>query len=177
MIDVVISRQCQEIMDLLEINRDMVVTTVNDRHRGLVDPGLTRIAAVHWFSDAQIVFADTVVTKRDIDKASNRVYFREVTAHIVLDLRPELPAGSINRAMRMEEILEIIAASFGQPVTCHPQKEPVTLYSGPWDGKTINVKVNRGVTIAVCGSFSPDNDSANLVWAFNLERYRDWFVG
>jgi hypothetical protein len=143
MIEVVISPQCQEIMDLLEINRDMVVTTINDRHRGLVDPGLTRIAAVHWFSETQIVFADTVVTSRDIDKASNQVHFREVTAHVVLDLRPELPAGRIEPGMRMEEILEVLAASFGQPVTCHAQDERATLYSGRWDGKTIDVKLSR----------------------------------
>ena len=84
MIEVVISMQCQEIMDLLEINRDMVVTTINERHSGLGDPDLTRIAAVHWFSDTQIIFADTIVTNREIDKANNRVYFREVTANVVL---------------------------------------------------------------------------------------------
>lgn len=177
MIEVVISTQCQEIMDLLEIDRDMVVTTINERHSGLVDPGLTRIAAVHWFSDTQIIFADTVVTNREIDKANNRVYFREVTAHVVLDLHPELPTGSIKREMRMEEILEVVAASFGQPVTCHPRNTPATLYSGPWDGKTIDVKVEGEATIGVCGSFLPEKDSCNLVWAFNLERYRKWFVG
>ncbi len=117
MIDVIVSSQCQEIMDLLEIDRDVVVTTVNERHRGLVDPDLTRIAAVHWFSDTRIVFADTVVTDRDIDKSNSRVYFRKVTAHIVLEFCPELPAGPINREMRMEEILEVIAASFGEPLS------------------------------------------------------------
>lgn len=177
MIEVVISPQCQEIMNLLEINRDMVVTTINDRHRGLVAPGLTRIAAVHWFSDTQIVFADTVVTNREINKADNRVRFRKVKAHVVLDIRPDLPAGNINREMRMEEILELIAASFGQPVTCHPQHKPSTLYSGPWDGQTINVKIQGKATIGVCGSFSPEKHSCNLVWALNLERYRNWFVG
>ncbi len=76
MIEVVISMQCQEIMDLLEINRDMVVTTINERHSGLGDPDLTRIAAVHWFSDTQIIFANTIVTNRKIDKDNNRLYYR-----------------------------------------------------------------------------------------------------
>ena len=177
MIEVIISPPCQEIMDLLEINRAMVVTTVNERHRGLLDPGLTRISAVHWFSDTQIVFADTVITNRDIENSKNRVRIREVTAHIVLDLQPDLPGGSIDREMRMEEILDVIAASFGEPVTCHPEHEPATLYSGPWDSKTISVKVDGEATIGVCGSFSQEDASCNLVWAFNLERYREWFVG
>ena len=177
MIEVYIFPPCQEIMDLLEIKRAMVETTINDRHRGLVDPGLTRISAVHWFSDTQIVFADTVITNRDIDNFNNRVYLREVTALVVLDLQPDLPGGSIDREMRMEEILDVIAASFGEPVTCHPKHEPATLYSGPWDGKTIDVKVDSEVTIGVCGSFSEEEASCNLVWACNFERYREWFVG
>jgi len=39
------------------------------------------------------------------------------------------------------------------------------------------VNVEAEATIGVCGSFSSEKDSANLVWAFNLERYREWFVG
>ena len=177
MTEVTISPLCQKIMDLLEIDRAMLVTTVNERHRGLVNPGVTRIAAVHWFSDTQIIFADTFITNRDIDKSINRVYIREVTAHVVLDLQADLPGGSIDREMRMEEILDVIAASFGEPVTCHPKHEPATLYSGPWDGKAIDVKVDSEATIGVCGSFSEEEASCNLVWAFNLERYREWFVG
>ncbi|MCH8219278.1 MAG: hypothetical protein IH892_21190 [Planctomycetes bacterium] len=177
MIEVTISPLCQKIMDLLEIDRAMLVTTVNERHRGLVNPGVTRIAAVHWFSDTQIIFADTFITNRDIDKSINRVYIREVTAHVVLDLQADLPGGSIDREMRMEEILEIIAASFGEPVTCHPQHKAMTLYSGPWNGTTIIVNVEGEATIGVCGSFSREECSADRVWAFNLERYREWFVG
>ncbi len=177
MIEVTISPLCQKIMDLLEIDRAMLVTTVNERHRGLVNPGVTRIAAVHWFSDTQIIFADTFITNRDIDKSINRVYIREVTAHVVLDLQADLPGGSIDREMRMEEILEVIAASFGEPVTCHPQHKAMTLYSGPWNGTTIIVNVEGEATIGVCGSFSSEECSADRVWAFNLERYREWFVG
>lgn len=183
MIEVVFTPQCKEIMDLLEISRNMVVTTVNDRHRALVDTGLTRMAAVHWFSETQIVFVDAAMTGTDIDEASNRISFREVTAHIVLDLQSDLPGGSIDHEMNMEEILQVIATSFGQPLTCHPQQEPKLLYSGPWDGKGVEVEVEINnedegeTTIGVCGSFSAEEDSCSLVWAFNLERYRTWFVG
>ena len=177
MIDVVISPQCREIMAMLEIGHEMVVTAINDRDRGLLDDGFTRIAAVHWFSDDQIVFVDSVVTKSEFDNDQHRVRFEEVTAHVVLDLSARLPAGLLDRSMTMEQILSVIAESFGEPVTCHPDREPATLYSGPWDGKTIDVRIETPGTIGVCGSFMPDNGTCELVWAFNLERYRDWFVG
>jgi len=176
MIEVVISPQCQEIMDFLEIDRNMVVKTINERHRGHLDPAMNRIIAVHWFSDTQIVFADTEVTNREIDDDNKTVRFREVKAHVVLDLRPDLPAGSINREMGMVEIFEVIARSFGEPVTCHPKHEPSTLYSGPWDGQTIAIKPHGKATIGFFGSFSVEKKSCTLGWALNLERYREWFL-
>lgn len=164
-------------MDLLEISRDKVVLTVNNRHRGLIDPSLTRMAAVHWFDEQHIVFVDAAVKRRELDESKNEVRLQQVSTNVVLDLTPDLPAGSIDRDMKMPQILKVVADSFGELVTCHPDEKPSRLYSGAWDGKTLSFKSSGGSAVAVCGSFSPGQKTCNLVWVFNLERYRSWFIG
>jgi hypothetical protein len=138
---------------------------------------LNRIAAVHWFTEERIVFAETVVTKKRHDRRKNIMKFREVEVMVAIELKPDLPAGPISRNMNMERILEVIAESFGLPVTTHPAGTASTLYSGPWDGQTIatGILAPKG-DMLVTGTFSPDCNRCHLVWAFDLEKYREWFV-
>jgi hypothetical protein len=176
MIRVTIGEHCRDLMNMLEISDSQVETTINNRHRGLIDNGATRIAAVHWFSDESIVLVESVVKDRDID--GNMVKFKMVEASLVIEIAPTLPMGAVSKEMRMEPILEVVAKSFGHPVTCHPSHLPVPLYTGPWDGQTISAGIG---TLKgwhhVCGSFSPRNQTAELVWMFDMDRYRRWFRG
>lgn len=176
MIDVIFSPLCTEIMDILEVPPDLVVTTINDRHRGLVSRGFDRITAVHWFSDEQIVLAETTVSKREFEKESKRMYFRQVTAQLAIELSSDLPSGTIDRSMDMEEILAVVADSFGCPVSCHHKEAPSKLYTGRWNGR-VDVKGSGGGSMfCLIGSFNKKEMTCELVWAFNLDEYRKWFV-
>jgi len=79
--------------------------------------------------------------------------------------------------MEMRKILPVVAESFGIPVTCHPDEPAEKLYGGRWDGQTISaVATQDPLDFLVIGTFSPEERVAEWVWAFNLTRYRDWFV-
>ena len=86
MIEVLFSPECSELIKILELSPDRVVTTINDRHRGLLSDGLDRIVAAHWFSDEHFVLVDSIVTKKEIEKESNRVQFEQVTAQLAIEL-------------------------------------------------------------------------------------------
>ncbi|HZN68588.1 MAG TPA: hypothetical protein VFB66_25125 [Tepidisphaeraceae bacterium] len=67
MIRVVMLPETKVIMESLAIPEYRVIETVNDRHRGLADEGATRLVAAHWFSDGQIVYVDSTVSKRRVE--------------------------------------------------------------------------------------------------------------
>lgn len=124
MINVSYASECLELMSLIELRPEQIQTTLNDRHRGLVDPGFSRIVACHWISDEQIILVDSAVKKKDVDSELGRVTFEKVTANVAIELRPDLPNGKISREMSMEQLLEVVANSFGNPVTGHPDEKP-----------------------------------------------------
>jgi hypothetical protein len=177
MIDVVFSPQCREIRQSLKIEPEDVWTTINDRHQGLITDGADRVIAVHWFSDDSFVLVDSFITKKKVHKESNRVQLKQVTAQIALILPPNLPSGAVRRGMPMEEILKVVAESFGHPVTCHPDAPALALYTGQWDGKKIDVKLrNPGLRIYSSGTFYPKTKTCELVWALDIDRYRRWLT-
>jgi hypothetical protein len=183
MIGLTVANEARTELGSLCVSDELAQTAVNNRHRGLADHGVTRVAAVHWLDEQRIIFVDTQITKRQIEAENKRFKVEEVKANVAIELRPELPAGAIGRDMDMESILAIIAESFGQPLRCHPEAPYSTLYSGPCafgqnNAVGIEIKQPSGdgsiVAIGVTGSFSPDRQWADLVWAFNADRYRKW---
>jgi len=173
MIHVAVYPECEELLRIASISRDQVSQSINERHRGMVTPGLDRIIAAHWFSDDRIVFVESVVTRKSVASDEDRVYFKEVSAVVALLLRAELPGGPIRRDMTMQEILGVVAASFGRPVTCHPDERPRTLYSGAWDGKRTHAPGGKG-DVMVSGTFNREKSTAQFVWAFELNTYLEW---
>lgn len=79
------------------------------------------------------MFVSGIVRKYELKESL--LHIIEVSAEIALELKENLPAGNIRKEMSMEQILEIIAKSFGMPVTCHEESPPVKFYNGKWDGK------------------------------------------
>jgi hypothetical protein len=176
MIRIAYTPGANNLMSLLGITHEDVFVTINDRHRGLTVEGLSRIAAVHWFSEDRIVLVESTVTKRKNHKERGLVRLREVTVSLVLLLRPILPAGEITRQMRMADILKLVAKSFGHHIVCSPDSFPMTLYTGPWDGQTFAAGPLSppGSQMFICGTFSRERRSAELVWAFDMDRYWPW---
>lgn len=93
MIEVLFSPQCLEVMEILEVPRDLAIATINDRHRGLVTDALDRIIAAHWFTDKRIILVDSTVTQREIEE--KQVRFKQVMAQVAIELYPNLPRGRI----------------------------------------------------------------------------------
>ena len=176
MIRVSYSPMALELVRCLRLSRAEVLSTMNDRHHALVSDGLDRIISAHWFTDDHLVFLDAIVTKRSTSDDGKQVRFDEVAAHLVLSLSPQLPAGTLSRKMSLEQMLGVVARSFGHPVTGHPDVPSKALYAGRWDGNTISVKQSgKSGLVFVAGSFYPDRNTCELVYAFNADAYWDWY--
>lgn len=175
LIKVVLKPEASELTQDTNISYDEIHDTINDRHRGLLIPGNPmRIGAIHWFDD-KIVFLIAYVTKSHA--IENIIKFEEVEANLILKVREHLPAGNINRNLNFVEILNIVAESFGIPVTTSKNGEPKLLHiESEWDG-TINLKSEKDETIFVQGTFSPNENKCHYVWAFSLDKYRSWLQG
>lgn len=176
MIDVTFVQPVLELMSFANVSEDEARITLNDRHRGLVDFGITRIAAVHWFSDSRIVFADAPITKKKLHKRKQQMRFKEVTPSLVISLRPELPHGTIKRDMPMTDILGCIANSFGHPITAFGDINHSKLYNGPWDGNQPSLlsPVPDDATFVMSGSFNHETKRSEMLWALNVDAYRKW---
>jgi hypothetical protein len=177
-IGVTFSTHCKHLMREFGVTPDQVNIAINNRHRGLVTRGLDRIIAFHWFGVDQIVLVDAAVTQRkDVSSKPKRVRFIQVEARLVLLLRRNLPAGRLTRCGRAQPLLAIVAKSFGIPITGHIDVPPTYLYSGRWDGKAFHFGLQRAnVTSAIFASCYRDIGQCDLVWAFDLDRYRGWLA-
>lgn len=167
--------ECQRLLDLLEITAAQATAAIHRPHRELRNAAGTRLIALGWPERGPMILVDSRVTG-DGDP--------DVTADLVLALRPELPAGQVTREMELDgQIMPLVAASFGRRVRPHATFPGQFWYRGPWDGGTPTVerfpREPRGklLEIAVTGSFSFSDKSCEMVWAFDLERYREWFIG
>lgn len=173
LIKVVLIPEVDSLAKEINITHDEIHTTVNDRHRGVMVPGAPfRILAFHWFED-KILFVSTNVTKHKMHK--NIVKFEEVTVDLALNLKSELPAGMISKKMEFDELIQILARSFCLPVQTTETGEPSLLHiENEWDG-TIKVKADKKEECLISGSFNSKTNKCNYVWAFSLNRYRQWF--
>lgn len=172
MIDVIIGPEANQLLDGSQISQDDIYDTVNDRHRGLLIVGNPlRIGAVHWFN-RKIVFLVASVTKSRTIK--NILKFEQVTANFILRLITQLPAGTISRDMDFVAILKIVAESFGVPVITTKEGQPKLLHiEGDWDG-ALSFKAEKGETVLLQGTFNPEENKCHYVWAFSLEKYKNW---
>jgi len=177
-IDVTFVQPVLDLMSFANVSEDETRTTVNDRHRGLSDMGLTRLAAVHWFSKSRVVLVETIITKKKLNKRNQQIKFKEVTTSLVISLQPELPEGTIHREMPMTEILGCIANSFGHPITASGGSNHSKFYNGPWDGNQPSLlgPVSNACNFVINGSFDPETKRADMLWAFNVDSYRKWLL-
>ena len=80
--------------------------------------------------------------------------------------------------MTLDEVLDVVARSFGYQVTCSPAAPAASVYSGPWDGQPPRVDVQGETGEAfLAATFMPDSASCEYVWCFNIDRYLAWFRG
>lgn len=134
---------------------------------------LVELLQAHWLSDEQVVLVDSTVSKRTVEEST--VHFDQVVVQLAVLLPSELPSGVISRNMTMGEILVRVAEVYGVPVRCHPEHSFASLYTGPWDGKTLELQpdpMRNSDLIFIVGSFNQQVLNCELVWAFDLGRYR-----
>ena len=175
MIRVRFTPQCQSLLDTGRLPADLAIATVNARQRIAGDSKGTRFVACRWLCDDRIILVDSEVTALGADPADARNRIEEVTAQVALALRPQMPAGPIDRGADAETILAVAAESFGYPLTCDANEPFSTLYSGPGSRQT--VVVHSGCIPAeywLIGSFDAASGHSELVWAFRPDRYWKW---
>jgi len=172
-IDVELSADLEELFKITNLSKDDVFLTINDRHRGLIIPGNPlRMGAIHWFN-SKIVFVVGAVTKSNTIK--NILRFDEVTVNLALKLKNILPAGDISKDMDFDQILSVVAESFGVPVTTSKNSQARKYHAeSDWDGEIVFATKNDKEVI-IQGTFNPDKKKCNHVWGFSLEKYRTWF--
>jgi hypothetical protein len=169
--------EVKELMKTAGVTEKEVVTTINNRDSGMHSVLVTRLTAVHWFSDDRIIFFDGGISKTKRGRKANEVEILEVRAIIVIAIAPNMPGGRIRRDMTMPEILAIVAASFGEPVTAHPGVPPALLYNGPWDGDTIGGSPEAfGTNLFIMADLYPPTRHCSNLWAFDPRTYREWLA-
>jgi hypothetical protein len=174
-IRVTLSASCRTFMDEAGLSTQLADVAVNHRHEELVDRRGTRLIACHWLSDERILLVDGDVPRSEPAGKHEPASIEELVAQVVLDLRRDLPAGRLVRAMDAEQVLAMVAESFGIPLVCDPDEPLSTLYSGP--GCRDRVVVHSGCIpppFWLLGSFDPEEEHCEYVWAFRPDRYRTW---
>jgi hypothetical protein len=173
MIRIVYSPEIQEIFDFAEVTAEHIKQTVNDRHRGfLIGGNPLRLGAIHWFNGEPVCVMGAVTKTH---QEGNRLKLDEVTVSLLLRLANKLPAGEISRTMTFPQILRVIAETFGLPVICSKGQKPALLHTdSDWDGET-RVDVLPVHTFLLQGTFSPRTNKCAFVWAFSLDKYKEWF--
>jgi hypothetical protein len=89
-----------------------------------------------WRPGDRIILIDGPIRRASF--ANGRPVVEEMEPLLVLALKPDLPAGRITRDHDIEELLALVAESFGVPVRCHPDEPWSTLYRGPFGGNIGN---------------------------------------
>ena len=163
-------------LDLFEITPAQAAAAITQPHRELRNVAGTRRIALGWPERGPVTLVDARVAEANGNA--------EVTADLVIVLKPDLPAGRVTKDMDLgDQIMPLVAASFGRRVRPHATFPAQFWYRGPWDGTTPTVERlpreprGRLLEIFVAGSFNAVDRSCEMVWAFDMERYRDWFTG
>ena len=169
------SEECKELLRRLELSQDLVTFVFNNRTRGMITKAKPpQIYAVSWLKNGRIIFVNGTVTKYELEES--RLHIQEVSVNLALELKEKLPAGNINKEMSAEEMLGVVAESFGMPVVCHPDELAVKFYNGRWDGKQIKFQIDNTDLYRISGSFSPQKRTCNYVWVFSFNLYKNWFI-
>lgn len=175
MIKVTITPECLQFMRDMGIAPDRARVTINDRHQWFISGGRDRVIAAHWFGDDDIILVESLVKEKGVNIDHQLFGIIGVEAQLVISLRSVLPGGTFTRETKIQQILAVVAESFGCPIIGFPGSRPTKLYSGPWHNNKFFIQANKGSgAIWHVGSTSQHHNRCDLVWAFNVERYRQW---
>lgn len=175
MIKVTFDPECIQFMRDMGIPPDRARVTVNDRHQWLITGGRDRVVAAHWFGDDDIILVESLVKEKGVNIDHQMFGITGVEAQLVISLRSVLPGGTFTRETKMAQLLAVVAESFGCPIIGYPGFRPTKLYSGPWHNNKFSIQANKGSgSIWHVGSTDEHQNRCELVWAFSVERYRQW---
>jgi hypothetical protein len=134
-------------------------------------------SAIRWSEGGHVIFVCGILEA--FDRKGSTITPKSVQVQLILALRDQLPAGPISPDMKMDDILRVIASSFGLPVTGHPAHPPTHLYTGPWDGNVFGVSGLDGDDrpIGVFGSRDEITMKCQFIWAPSATRYTNWYAG
>ncbi|HPN87957.1 MAG TPA: hypothetical protein PLH56_01310 [Candidatus Omnitrophota bacterium] len=182
---VTLSKECTDFSTRLEILPQMISATFQQPTQAMiVRSNPFQVYAIRWFDENRILFTSGIITKHHLSKPIENpktkqlmtsINIQETTATFALELKEKLPAGTIDKTMLISPILEIVARSFGLPVTCHPEEPAAFVYNGRWDGQTIKFLVKENDHYQVSGAFNLQKKCCQNVWVFSFNSYKKWF--
>jgi hypothetical protein len=121
---------------------------------------------------------ESTVTKKEVEEDLGQVRFRQVAVQLAIKVQPVLPAGALRRDLEMQQVLRLMAESFGIPVSCHPEQPAVALYTGAWDGRGCRIEpesLSPDQPVLILGTFWPDGRGCENVWVFHQAKYLEWY--
>jgi len=170
MIEVEINDDTRDLLEAFGVTRAEVEAVVNNRDRGVLDPGVNRLIAVSWNNNHEAILVDSTVTAKRVE--GNQVIIECVRVMLALRLESSMPAGRIDKDSELEPLMLVVAESFGQPISFHRSAIPVVLYSGPWEENYVSVGGTKAEQeILVLATVSPSTRSVFAGWAFNLNTW------
>ncbi len=175
MIRLSLTPECRGLLMQLGLAPELAESAVRNADRRLTDRRARRLVACQWLARDRILLVDGEVDEGGDPPVEDHAPVAEITAGLVLELHPDLPAGRLNAAMDLESTLAVVAESFAVPLTCDPDEPMSTLYSGP--GRKERVVVHNGCIPRpywLLGTFDAEESFCELVWAFRPDRYLAW---
>lgn len=165
--------ELQALLPVAGLTEAEAIEAFERRDDAMVVPSVPAVLyAIRWLDSGEAIFTSGEFTR--MEWRVDRSVPAEVTLRVALRLRPQLPAGEINRQMPLDAIWSRVAESFGIPLTCHKKTAAFFRYTGRWDGKPPRYEATEGDTILVDGGFERTKDSVKYVWALSTNKYRDW---
>jgi hypothetical protein len=167
--------ECEALLAVASLTQAEAIDAFEHRDDVMVVPSVPAVLyGIKWLPSGEALFTSGELTR--MEWRVDRSVPAEITVRVALRLRPELPAGAIDRQMPMDVIWGRIAESFGVPVTCQKKVDPVKRYTGRWDGKPPRYEAAEGEAIVVDGGFERARDSVKYVWALSTNKYREWLA-
>jgi len=172
--------QCMDVIRRLELDRALVERTCNNRTRGMLVPGNPpQVYATTWHDNGPILYVNGIISRAQ--QEGEQLKIQDVTLALALELKEELPGGVIEPAMTMDNILAVVANSFGLLISVDPNAPPTRLYNGSWQGDDFSPSIQFAEKMPddeclVTGVFNHDR-MCHHVWAFSYKKYSSWFVG
>jgi hypothetical protein len=167
---------CQRMLEVTGLSEAEAIEAFDKRDDAMIVPSVpARLYGVKWLDSGDCIFTSGELVR--MEWRVDRSVPAEITLHMVLRLRSQLPAGPIGRQWPVDVVWSRIAESFGAPLTFQRTTPPSKRYTGRWDSHAARITGASGEDdprFIVDGGFERSRDNVKYAWALDVEKYQAW---